>query len=124
MSAKEEVLLAFQSFRDALYKCDTQELNRLLAQDYRGYNLAGHLEGRDLVLEAYSPGRAVLERFDAEELHVDVIGDVGILTGKGYISGHYEEEPWEHTLRFCDIYVRGAEGWQLFLSQATPMEFV
>lgn len=123
MSAKDEVLSTFQRFRDALYKCDTQELDRLLAQDYRGYNLAGHLEGRDLILEAYAPGRTVLERFETDELHVDVIGEVGILTGKGYISGHYEEEPWEHTLRFCDVYVRRDDGWQLFLTHATPMEF-
>ena len=124
MSAKDEILTVFRSFRDALYKCDTEVLDQILAHDYRSYNLAGHLEGRDLILEMYSPGRVVLQRFEADEEQVDVIGDVGIMTGKGYVSGVYEEEPWEHHLRFCDIYVRRDDRSPLFLSHATPMEFV
>ena len=77
--APSRLVWRLRTARVTIDRCDTRELDRLLAEHYRGYNLAGHREGRDLILEAYTPGRTVLERFDTEELHVDVIGEVGIL---------------------------------------------
>ena len=122
MNRQQTLVAAFDEFRDALFASDVEVLDRILAADYRGYNLQGHFEGREVVLEGYAPGAVVLEVFDVAELHVDVVGDVGMLTGKGYVAGSFEGEPWEHHLRFCDIYLDREGAWELFLSQATPME--
>ena len=56
MSAEDEVLSRFYRFRDALLGNDVDTLGALLAPDYRGYNLHVGLEGRELILQAYSPG--------------------------------------------------------------------
>lgn len=122
MTREDAVLATFHEFRDALFASDVQVLDRLLDGAYRGYNLRGGLEGREVVLEVYAPGSVSLETFEVEELHVDVMGEVGILTGRGYIAGSSQGVAWEHHLRFCDIYVDRAGEWKLFLSHATPME--
>ena len=122
MSRNEAVLATFQDFRDALFASDVQALDRILDGAYRGYNLRGELEGREVILGAYAPGEVSMETFDVEEVQVDIMGGVGIVTGKGYVAGSFQGTPWEHHLRFCDVYVERAGEWKLFLSHATPME--
>jgi ketosteroid isomerase-like protein len=121
VESKTEVLAAFHQFRDALLACDTAALNDLMTSDYRGYNLRGVLEGRDMVLDAYRPGETSLEEWEMDDLQVEVFSEVGILTGKGYVAGTWQGQPWSHHLRFCDIYVRRDGAWRLYLSHATPL---
>jgi len=120
--SKEAVLSVFHEFRDALFARDTRTLDALLAEDYRSYNLRGELEDRDVVLKAYSPGGAVLTEFQVDELSIEVFPEVGILTGRGYVAGTWEGQPWSHHLRFTDVYIHRHGRWKIFLSQATPME--
>jgi len=122
MSRKEDMMATFQEFRDALFASDVGVLDRILAEDYRGYNLRGELEGREVVLGAYAPGVVSLDKFEVRELQVDLFEDVGIFTGMGYIAGSYDGESWEHYVRFCDIYVDRKGAWKLLLSHATPTE--
>lgn len=121
MSAEADVLSTFYSFRDALLANDVDTLDALLASDYRGYNLQGGLEGRDLILQAYSPGVVTMDRFETSDLLVETFGDIGIITGLGSVAGSTGGERWEHDLRFCDIYRHREAGWQLYLSHATPL---
>lgn len=121
MSPDDELLSAFHGFRDALMANDIERLDALLAQDYRGYNLRGGLEGRELILQVYSPGVVTMDRFETDDLRIEVHGDIGIITGKGYVAGSAGGERWEHELRFCDVYRHGDTGWQLYLSHATEI---
>lgn len=122
MTDEESVLSAFDAFTDALKACDIDTLDRLLAPDYRSYNLRGHLEGRDVVLDAYTPGVTKLEAWETDEIRVEIFPKVGIITGKGFLSGSSTGQPWSHHLRFMDVWVEREGRWQLLLSQATPME--
>ena len=122
MSHESEILDTFHRFRDALMACDTAALEGLLAEDYCGFNLQGHPEGRTQVLEAYSPGVTSLDVWEISDLRVHAFPDVGILSGVGYVAGAWEGHPWGHHLRFLDVYVKWEGRWQLLLSQSTPME--
>lgn len=121
MSAEADVLKTFLRFRDALLANDVDTLDALLAPDYRGYSLRGELEARDLILQAYSPGTVTMDRFETDDLRVETFGVIGIVTGGGFVEGSTDGERWQHELRFCDIYRHGEEGWQLYLSHATPV---
>jgi ketosteroid isomerase-like protein len=120
--SRESLLQAFQRFRDALFACDTETLDALLTDNYRGYNLRGEPEDRNVVLKVYRPGAAQLTDFEVEELRVEVFSEVGIVTGRGYVAGSWQGHPWSHHLRFCDVYVLREGDWLLLLSHATPME--
>jgi ketosteroid isomerase-like protein len=122
MPAADEVLSVFSRFRDALFSNDVDTLDAIMAPDYRAYNLRGGLEERDLVLQAYCPGVVKMERFETSDLQVEIFGEIGIVTGCGFVAGLAGGEQWEHDLRFCDIYRRTGERWQLHLSFATPLD--
>ena len=119
MSAEAEVRHCFDRFRDALLANHVLTLDALLAPDYRGYNLRGELESRDLILQAYSPGVVTMDRFETSDLCVEAFGEIGIVTGCGIVEGSAGGERWKHALRFCDIYHHSDVGWQLYLSHAT-----
>lgn len=119
--SKDALLSVFNRFRDALFASDTPTLDTLLARNYRGHNLRGELEDREAVLHAYRPGAANLTEFEVDEVEIEVFSEVGIITGKGYVAGTWEGQPWSHHLRFCDVYVNRDGRWQLLLSHATPM---
>jgi ketosteroid isomerase-like protein len=122
MTTRAELLSAFEAFADALKACDTHALDRLMASDYRSYNLRGYLEERDVVLDAYAPGVTKLEEWETDELQVEIFPDVGIITGRGFLAGSSQGQPWSHHLRFVDVWVLRGERWRLLISQATPME--
>ena len=122
MTPEEEVLDVFQQLKKALFEGDRDALTRLMAEDYRGYDPKGRLQDRKMTLEAYGPDLVKLEKYDVRDLETTVIGDVGVITGLGYIRGRYAGLTFEHDLRFLDLYRRGGEGWQLYISQVTPLD--
>ena len=122
MSQNEELLDAFHRFQRALISNDLGELNRRMAPGYRGYSIRGELEDRTAVLEAWAPGGVRMDEFTYEDLRIDVRGEIGILTGNGFVSGDFMGEPWEHHVHFCDLYVKSEMGWKVFLSHTTEVE--
>ena len=121
MSNKEKLLDAFDKFRNALLSNDVQTMTELMAEEYIGYDPLGNPQGRELSIEAYQPGCAKLDTYDVEDVEVRIIGEVGIITGKGFIHGAFAGCEFEHKLRFLDLYVYRGGDWQLYLSQVTPL---
>jgi hypothetical protein len=122
MSNEEELLKAFHRFQNALLSNDVEQLDGLLAPDYRGFSLRGELESRELVLEAWKPGGISMDESSYRELRAEVRGPVGIVTGYGYVAGTFQEHCWEHHVHFCDLYLHSKDGWQVFLAHAVEVE--
>jgi ketosteroid isomerase-like protein len=121
MSPEEEVLRAFYDIRDALCAPDPAALERLIAEDYRGFDLRGDIEQRQTILDSYVPGKARLTKFELDEIATHVFGEIGLVTGLGRIAGIYENDRFHHSLRFCDIFVRRDSRWRLFFTQNTEI---
>ncbi|MBU8923235.1 MAG: nuclear transport factor 2 family protein [Bacteroidales bacterium] len=121
MSEKQKLLDTFNKLRDALFAHDVQILKELMAKEYVGYDPHGNPQDLKMTLEAYQPGGAELDTYDVEEIETRVIGDVGIITGKGYIHGRFAECEFEHNLRFLDLYILRDGMWRLYISQVTPI---
>ena len=124
MSDKTELLETFDRLRDALFANDVHMLQRLMAEEYIGYDPLGNPQDLKMSLDAYQPGAAKLDKYDIDEIDARVIGEVGIITGKGYIHGTFAGSEFEHTLRFLDLYVHREGTWQLYMSQVTPLGVV
>ena len=69
-----------------MFDCDVQVLRGLIAEDYLGYDPAGNPQDLKMTLEAYQRGGVQLDRYDVEDLEVRIVGELGTITGKGYIS--------------------------------------
>jgi hypothetical protein len=119
----ERVLLleTFERLRKALFDCDVESLRELIAEDYIGYDPSGNPQNLAMTLEVYKPGGAKLDRYDVEELDVRIVGEIGIMSGKGYIHGTFADAEFEHDLRFLDLYILRDGAWSLYLSQVTPL---
>ena len=121
MSKKEQILEVFDKFRDALFSNDVQTIKELMAEEYIGYDPIGNPQDRDMSIDAYQPGCTKLDAYDVEDLETRIIGEVGIISGKGYIHGTYAGYEFEHKLRFIDLYINRDGKWQLYMSQVTPL---
>ncbi|NNM03767.1 MAG: nuclear transport factor 2 family protein [Gemmatimonadetes bacterium] len=121
MSRKDEVREAFNAFQSALMSNNADALDRLMAPDYRGFSIRGELEDRQAVLDAWGSSSLSMEEWRHEGIEIEVRGEVGIVTGNGFVSGTFEGVGWEHHVHFCDLYVNSPSGWQVFLSHAVEV---
>jgi hypothetical protein len=96
LSDKTSLLETFDKFRDALFTNDVHMLNLLMAEEYIGFDPIGNPQDKNMSLDAYKPSAAKLDRYDVEEVESRIIGEVGIITGKGYIHGTFAGSEFEH----------------------------
>lgn len=118
---RQGLLAAFHAVRDGLLSNDTAALEKLYAEDFRSHSLRGEAEGREAVFEAFGPGGVKLDVFEVEDLAVEVLGEVGLLTGLGSISGSYDRTEFRHRVRFVDIFVWREGRWRYHFSQSTEI---
>jgi ketosteroid isomerase-like protein len=118
---RASLLAAFRAVRDGLMTNDPARLRELYAEDFRSHTIRGDIEGREAVLEAFKPGGVRLDMFEAEDLAVELNGEVGILTGLGSISGRYETTEFRHRVRFVDIFLWRDGRWRYHFSQSTEV---
>ncbi|KPK28487.1 MAG: hypothetical protein AMJ61_02230 [Desulfobacterales bacterium SG8_35_2] len=119
---KEELIEAFENFKNALFENDKDTLEKLLAIDFQGFNIYGYPENREIILDVYGSGDVKLDKYEVDDLSFRVIGEIGIITGKGLITGNYKTDTFRHHIRFCDLYIHRDSYWQLYLSQATEIK--
>jgi len=118
---REGLLAAFRAVRDALLSGDGEAIRELYAENFRSHSIRGDVEGRQAVLDAYGPSGLRLDMLEVEDLAVEVVGEVGLLTGLGSISGRYDATEFRHRVRFVDIY-RWRDGrWCFYFSQSTEI---
>jgi ketosteroid isomerase-like protein len=122
MSGKEELIKCSKDIINALKANDLDALRDLYMPDFMGVSARGEQETLEMILEVYQPGSATLKTFNIHEQQAEVFGEIGIITGSGYISGFYGKYKWEHNLRYTDIYLYRDGRWRCYRSQATETE--
>ena len=121
MSEKKELLGTFDRLRKAMLDNNVEILSELITDEYIGFGPAGERQDKKLSLEAYQPGVVMLDNYEVEGVEARVVGETGIITGKGYLAGRFAGSDFEDSLRFMDIYINREGGWQLYMSQVTPL---
>jgi hypothetical protein len=118
---RQGLLAAFHAVRGALLSNDTEALDKLYDDDFRSHSIYGDVESREAVLGAFGPGGVRLDMFEVEDLAVEVNGEVGIMTGLGWLSGRAEGAEFRHRVRFVDIFVWRGGRWRYHFSQSTEI---
>ena len=121
MSDRNSLLEASERFREALLANDVEALGDLMAEDYVGFDPQGNPQDKKLSIEAYQPGCVELDRYETEDVEAEVIGEVGIITGKGFLHGMFAGCEFSHDVRFLDLYVLRGGRWLLYRSQVTTL---
>lgn len=121
MFTEEDVRKTLDRFHKALLENDTDTINEIYADDYRGFNLSGGIDTKSIILEVYKPGVVKLEKLEISDLKIELFGEVAMLTGIGYLCGKAGEINFEHNARFIDIFVCRDSQWKYYFSQMTEI---
>ena len=109
----------FESIRRAMLHNDIDTLRNHVAEDYRGSDAGGRPHGREDYLAAYGPGGVALEAFEVSDLETRAWSDTVLITGSTMIRGFYQEQEFEHSARFLEVYRFDDGAWKLVASSVT-----
>ena len=122
MNQKEELKTIFNNLRTALKNNDNNALDNIIANDYIGFSLHGTIETKNDILNSFGANGVVLSEYSVENMEFEQIGDVGIVTGKGFIAGRFQEFNFKHNVLFTDIFRLYNNNWKYYKSQVTEIE--
>jgi ketosteroid isomerase-like protein len=120
MSQADTDVLAAEAKRfDALIQRDVETVNRLMADDLTYTHSSGVRQNKAQVFSLFSTGKIVYKSVETSDQHVQVVGDVGIITGT--IKLVYNDGA-DHLIDsvYTDVYVKRDGRWQLLAWQSTP----
>jgi hypothetical protein len=122
MKNKEGLINAFEELKNALRACNVEKLEEMIHDDYRGFSLNGTIEVKDDILTYFKPGGIKLSTYEASEVEYEVFSVIGIVSGRGFITGVYEEYKFQHQVLFIDIFKYVNDKWRYFKSQVTEIQ--
>jgi ketosteroid isomerase-like protein len=121
MPPEDDLLATVKALVDAELHGDLATLERILAPDFVGFDQAGRMQDRQTILDAYRAGFVRIDGLTPSDLHVQLLGESGVVSGVTTIRGVAGGEPFSANLRFLDVFAYRSGGWQLLASQVTTM---
>jgi hypothetical protein len=122
MKNTEGLIKSFDKLKNALKTCDTKCLNQMILEEYKGFSLNGTIEVKDDILMFFKPGGIKLSKYEVLEVEYEVFNEIGIVSGKGFISGSYDGHKFQHKVLFMDIFKYVDGNWRYFKSQVTEIQ--
>jgi hypothetical protein len=121
MKNKEGLIQAFENIKQALKTNNIDVLDRLIVNEYRGFTLNGTVETKADILKYFKPGLIHITSYVLLEVEYEVFSEVGIVSGKGFIEGSFQEHTFEHTVYFMDVFKYEEHDWRYYKSQVTEV---
>ncbi len=122
MKNTEGLIIAFEELKNALRACNLGKLEEIILEDYRGFSLNGTIEVKDDILLYFKPGGIKLSKYEVLEVEYEIFSDIGIVSGRGTITGSYEGHNFQHKVLFIDIFKYVNDNWKYFKSQVTETQ--
>jgi len=118
----EGLRAASEELKECLKKSDTERLSELISGDYRGFSLNGTVETKKEIIDCYAPGKVVITEYSVEDVHYEISGELGIVSGKGFIAGSFNEYKFSHNVLFTDIFKYEGNSWKYYRSHETEIK--
>jgi ketosteroid isomerase-like protein len=92
----------------------------VLADDWSVIDGAGRVLTKAEVLEeSFGEADRQITLGQIDDLKVRSFGTWAVVTGRTHVAGQYQDEPFDVTLRFTDVFALREGNWQVVASQAT-----
>ena len=109
-------------WRNAQLAGDVRTMDRMLADDFVGINMAGEVNTKTQLLNRARNRVLVLSRFDLREIKVKVLDHVAVVTVRAAVQGTNDGRPVDGIFRYTRIYHRLPTGaWVITNFEATRM---
>jgi len=114
-----EVLAVTREWMDAYRHNDADALERILADDYKLTDGAGHTSTKLDDLVAARSKLVRLDAYDTSNLRVRVWGDTAVVTGHSVVRGARRGEPFVRDFTFTDTLARIDGRWRAVAAHVT-----
>ena len=121
MNMQEGLVQTYEELRDALCNCQVEKLDKLILDNYQGFSLNGTVERKQDILLNFKPGGINLTDYEVSDVEFEVFTEIGIVSGKGFIAGTYEEFSFNHQVLFTDLFKYVNGHWRYYKSQVTEV---
>ena len=122
MKNLEGLKVTFEELKEALKHCQVQKIDKIVSDEYCGFSLYGTIESKKDILDNFKSELLHISEYSVENETFERFGDIGIITGKGKISGHFNENYFFHNVLFTDIFIYTAKSWKYYKSQITEIK--
>lgn len=116
--AAKEVLKVDEARNEVLQKGDADGVARYLADDVAYGNERGEILSKAQVLDNLRSRKQKFLSFKHDDIHVQVHGDTGIVTGRSTSVVEYQGKVSSHPRRFMNVWEKQSDGQWLLTAHA------
>ena len=115
-----QILEAEERLRLAMLDSDVKILDELLAPELVFTNHLGQVFGKQDDLAAHQSGKFKIEALTPSERHIQLRGNVAIVTVRVHLIGSYDGAGFDNNLRFTRIWTLSSSGtWQIIAAHSS-----
>ncbi|MGA2431312.1 MAG: nuclear transport factor 2 family protein [Candidatus Acidiferrum sp.] len=121
-SLSAEVLAAENARTAALVRSDVPALEKILADDLTYIHASGKVDTKTSMLEAIRSGQIHYISWQAESMHVRVLGDTAVLNGEYLVrvtDRRVQPDPFDVNIFILSVYAKRSGRWQQIAWQST-----
>ena len=120
-SDEQQILKLENDWVYALQRHDRETLEKIVAREFTFIEPNGTVKHRERYLADRSSHEADIESFHNDEVKVRVFGSSALASGRARITEHRHGRCFRLILRWKELWLKNAGRWQVFASQATPV---
>jgi ketosteroid isomerase-like protein len=105
----------------AMLRVDTEELNRVLADDLTYVHSSGQVDSKAQLIDSLQSGQRKYESIQPEDVKVRVYGEAAVVTGRAQMKTKSQGQDFNFRVRFTDVYVKKAGSWQMVAWQSSRL---
>lgn len=114
-AAIQAVLAVERRWTEAHLSMDLGAIEGMLSDRYRHFGPDGSISGKEELLASYGSGERHWDVAESDDHHVEILGEVAVLTGRWRGKGVNAGEKFDYSARFICLYVQDEGEWRLFL---------
>ncbi|MFM2312909.1 MAG: hypothetical protein RLZZ04_2185 [Cyanobacteriota bacterium] len=117
---KNQILQAEERLRLAMLSSDVNTLNELLAPELIFTNHLGQVLGKQDDLNAHQSGTLKIQVLNPSEQHIQLAGNMAIVTVRVHLAGSYAGMASDHDFRFTRVWTLSNIGtWQIVAAHSS-----
>jgi hypothetical protein len=105
----------------AMLKVDTDELNRILADDLTYTHSSGGVDTKSQLIDSLKSGERKYQAIEPQDLKVRLYGSAAVVTGRARLKTVSKGQESDFRVQFTDVYAKKKGHWQMVAWQSSRL---